>query len=56
MQVSISKFKFSISKVTTDSLTGVTNDAPIGLIDNNSCSLRLPHTRTLLIDKLIGIN
>ena len=27
MQVSISKCKFSISKVTTDSLTGVTNDA-----------------------------
>ena len=28
----------------------------IGLNDNNSRSLRLPHTRTLLIDKLIGIN
>ena len=27
MQVSISKCKFSISKVTTNSLTGVTNDA-----------------------------
>ena len=27
MQVSISKLRFSISKVTTDSLTGVMNDA-----------------------------